>query len=98
MLQFERGPLSDHEWYSRAKHKVESFLARIDPSLTVDVAEFVVTEAQSGKKYETFSLAFKSRLNPSLGWTMEIEKTHDYIENRLESVVRRIYQEHQAWS
>jgi hypothetical protein len=98
MNHFESGSLSNREWYNQAKQKADSFLRGIDASLVVEVAPVTVTTPSSDEKYETLCLIFRSRVNPTLTWTMEIEKTRDYIEHNLESAVRRIYREHRAWN
>lgn len=44
-------------------------------------------------QYDTLALSFESEEDPDLSWTMEIERNNDYIENELESIVRKIYAE-----
>ena len=80
------------EVYRRAQEKVQSFLPTIDPELEVEVN--FVTVTQDDKQlhdYETLVLNFTHRTRPDLRWTMEIEPTSEYVQNRLENVVRNIY-------
>ena len=81
--------LSDEEWYDTARAKVNSFIYRLDPHLRVGVESVTV---QSGKnQHDTLALSFESEKDSNMKWTMEISKNNDYIENKLENVVRNIY-------
>ncbi len=68
------------------------FLRGIDIDLHVEVKPMRVTP-KTGEPYETFVLFFSHRTDPRLSWSMSIEKSHDYIENRLEGIVRKIYKD-----
>ena len=90
----ERETIEASRWYIQAKEKAESFLPSIDPNLEVDIEESIVTPDDKSKdKYETLSLIFTHRKRPDFRWTMEIEKSDQYIENKLEEVVRKVYRE-----
>ena len=81
--------LTDEEWYDTARAKVNSFINELDPHLRAEVGPATVTNDK--KVYDTLALSFTSDEDPNLKWTMEIGKDSDYIENKLESVVRKIY-------
>lgn len=85
-------PLSLEEWYDTARAKVNTFLHGIDPGLQVEVKQMEVTP-KIGKSYGTLVLFFSHHTDPRLRWSMSIEKSHDYIENRLEGNSRKIYKE-----
>ena len=83
--------MTDEEWYDTARAKISSFLRDLDPHLKVEVGPVTVTNDK--KVHDTLALSFTSDEDPNLKWTMEIGKDSNYIENKLESVVRKIYHE-----
>jgi hypothetical protein len=91
MESFER-PLSEEEWYDTARAKIESFIHNIDPDLEVLVTPTTIHQ-KGMEAYDTLSLSFKHKSDFTLRWTMEIQKNFNYIENDLENVVRKIYEE-----
>lgn len=92
--QSKEKPLSSEEWYDTARAKINSFLRNLDPSLEVSVKHVDVMPSEESKKsYDTLALSFESENDPRLNWTMEIKEDSDYIENKLEGIVQKIYQE-----
>ena len=79
------------DWYQKAKEKIDSFLAELDPNLEVDVDTTTVTPNQGDDQYTTFVLVFSHQTNSNLQWTMEVEEEDFYIENELEKIVKDIY-------
>ena len=90
MQSFETSHTTELEWYNKAKAKAESFLPDIDPSLRIEVLPATI-KPKGKDTYHTLALGFASSSNPSLNWTMEIELSDQYLDTRLESVVRQIY-------
>jgi hypothetical protein len=88
MVSFEGAPASEREWYEKARHKAELVLRTLDPDMRVEVNDVDVIDHR-GNRRETLALRFSSALN----WTMEIDLSDDYIENRLPSVITQIYEE-----
>ncbi|MDA0735294.1 MAG: hypothetical protein O2909_12090 [Chloroflexi bacterium] len=83
--------MSTYHWYHKAQAQVKKFLPDLDPDLEVEVEETEITLNDGGKDYKTFSLVFSHVSNPNLRWTMEIQENDGFIDNELESVIRRIY-------
>lgn len=89
----DREMMGNALWYIKAREKVESFLADIDPNLEVDIQRSIVTPDDPKKsEYSTDTLIFTHKTQPELRWTMEIEKSDNYINNRLEDIVRKVYE------
>jgi len=83
--------------YIKAREKAESFLADIDPDLEVDVQESLVTPNDTSKeKYSSTTLRFSHKSNPFIHWTMEIGEDDEYKNEKLETGIRKIYQEQNA--
>jgi len=91
-MQFENPQPTELEWYNKARVKAESFVLYIDPSLRVEVVPATI-RPKNKEPYSTLALGFSSSSDPRLNWTMEIELSDRYIDERLESLVRQIYQE-----
>ena len=90
MQSFENSYPTELEWYNKAKIKAESFLRDIDSSLRVEIMP--TTVRPKGKDpYHTLALGFASSSDSRVNWTMEIELSDEYIDQQLESVVRKIY-------
>jgi len=89
----DRRMMEENLWYIKAREKIASFLPQIDPGLEVDIRDSVITPSRGGDRYETPTLIFTHRSKPDMKWTMEIKKDDDYINHKLEGVVRRIYKE-----
>jgi len=80
------------EMYARARDKAKEILSKIDPDIRVELASVVVTpDDENRPEYKTLALRFSHASKP-VTWTMEIEPTMDYIENRFEGAVRRTYE------
>ncbi|KAB2879094.1 hypothetical protein F9K33_10375 [bacterium] len=95
-MKFEQSPsLSpENSFYQRALEKVNSYIKEIDPDLRSEIASFTITPNDpSAEKYTTFALKFFSVSKPKLNWTMEIEQNDNYINNRLENIIKKIYKE-----
>ena len=84
--------LSEEEWYDTARAKIESFIRKIDPDLDVSLTPVIIYHKE-GKECDTLALSFDHKKNPDLNWTMEIRKDFEYIDNKLEEVIRKIYEE-----
>jgi hypothetical protein len=85
--------------YIKAREKAESFLAGIDPDLEVDVRDSVVDPADKSKdKYTATVLRFSHKSNPFIHWTMEIDEDDAYINDKLETAVRNIYEKERSES
>jgi len=83
--------------YIKAREKAESFLADIDPELEVDIQESRVTPNDTSKgECSATTLRFSHKSNPFIQWTIEIGEDDEYINNKLETGVREIYQEQKA--
>jgi hypothetical protein len=93
MFQYEHLQLTETErWYVRAKEKVEKFLREVDPDLSVEIVHAgVMPDSEDGEPFETLALEFKSASDPDFGWTMGIQESQAYIDQKLEEVVRSIY-------
>jgi hypothetical protein len=94
--------LSEHEkemmaanlWYIKAREKVGEFLHKIDPHLTVDIQDSVITPTDTTRaRYATPTLIFRHISDPNIKWTMEIKQNDTYIDTQLEDAVRHIYKE-----
>jgi hypothetical protein len=83
--------MNNYDWYHKAKTRLEKCLADLDHDLEVEVEETEITLNDGGDDYQTFVLVFSHASNPNLRWTMEVQESDEFIENELESVVRRIY-------
>lgn len=90
--RFERLPLQE-DYFQKALEKANSFIQDLDPELHVKIAEVEVTPNDPSKeKVAKRVLRFSHESIPNLNWTMEIEQNDEYIENRLEGVVRKVYE------
>ena len=78
-------------WYDKARAKVESFVTGLDPKLKVEVISGKIITAGGEEKKTTIILRFSHDTDPRLKWSMEINPNDDYIDNKLEGVVRNIY-------
>ncbi|MEN9341884.1 MAG: hypothetical protein RIQ54_140 [Candidatus Parcubacteria bacterium] len=88
----EKEDMEANLWYIKAREKVLEFLPDIDPDLTVDIQESVITpDNPAMPRYETPTLIFRHASNPNIKWTMEIKKNDDYIDTKLEDGVRYLY-------
>ena len=76
--------------FEAARAKAESFITDIDPDLTVSVSSRRV-ELDSGKSYTGTVLMFQHTSDPDIRWSMDIGSEPDYIDTKLEGVVRKIY-------
>jgi hypothetical protein len=90
-MESPESPLSDQEWMDTAHAKATSIIHAIDHNLEVEVSEVEVTPNHGKPKYDAVVLSFSHRTNSHLRWTMEIEKSFDYIENRLARAIKNAY-------
>jgi hypothetical protein len=89
-MGFERSVESHKEWYEKACGRLESFLQELDPDLSVEVQASIIHPTK-GESHEGWDLRFRHATDQKLEWTMQIQESDDYIENRLEEVVKKIY-------
>jgi len=88
----EESNISREEWYLKAQKKAESFLQDIDPDLHVEVDyRKIISEGKEEPK--RFVLSFTHKSKPDLKWMVGIREDDEYIENKLEGVVEKIYSE-----
>jgi len=87
-----RSEQEQKSWYEKAEAKVQSFLSSVDPNLSAEVQKFSVSPEGASTKEKFIALFFSHASDPTLKWTLEIETTDDYIDNRLEQVVRAVYE------
>ena len=86
--------LGIREWYERAKIKAEEIIKEIDDNLRVEVSDVTVTpKGAVGKNYDTVALKFRNIQEPNIRWTMAIEPSDDYLNNRFKKAILRIYQD-----
>ena len=97
VLNLETQPSAEEEyeakivWYKKAKNKVDSFIHEIDPDLSVHVADVDVTYfADPDVQQKVTVLKFEHPTDPNLRWTMEVGEDDEYIDGRLEEIVRNI--------
>jgi len=79
-------------WTKRILNKVTSFIGTIDSDLDVS-AEKTIIHPNKWESYEDTVLHFTHDKNPQIEWTMDVGHSEDYVENELEGVVRKIYEE-----
>lgn len=85
------------KWYEKARAKAEQVMQELDPAYTVEVQNSIVSPDDNDKaEYRTVTLAFESPQGPATSWTMEIEPSDDYIQNRLPDVIKKVYEERQT--
>lgn len=82
-----------YQFCQLARDKVRTFLSEIDLDLEVEVDRVMFTPlGQTKPEREIFTLRVRNVLRRDLAWTMDIEPTEDYIQNRLEPAIRRGYE------
>jgi len=88
----ENGPTL--EQYKIARQQAAIFIREIDPNLTVRVERSIITPSDSStEEYKTWTLKFEKDGDPDFSWTMEIDPSEEYLKNRFEDIVRKIYLE-----
>jgi hypothetical protein len=83
--------MTQYDWYTKARERIEQFLPDLDKNLEVDVDTDVITPNDGSAEYTTAVLTFSHPSNPRLHWSMEIRMDDEYIEHELEEVVKKIY-------
>lgn len=79
-------------WYRKAEEKAKEVAAQIDPNLSVERYSADITFGDDNESIQNMVLSFSHTENPRIRWTMSIEPTEEYIEQRLGPVIKKIYE------
>jgi hypothetical protein len=84
------------KWYEKARAKAEEIIKALDPEYEVVVENSIVSPDDNNRaEYRTVTLAFRSPKGPGQSWTMEIEPSEGYIQNRLPGAIKKVYEQRQ---
>jgi hypothetical protein len=77
-------------WLKKAEAKVRTFLHEVDPELRVNAEIRFIREDNGIERFDAV-LMFRHPTDPRLEWSMDIGRNNEYIDQKLETVVRNTY-------